>query len=306
MADLRARAALLFSRHRQWPSPRAQRVLLAAASVGFVVGAVAAVRRLELDPAAVHWGAVAAVAVVGVPLTVLTNAVEYAVSARVVGRRVPPATATRIAVLATAANLLPMPGAALVRVQGLRSAGAAYGRAASSTAAVGLSWLGVAALAAGLSLLTTTHWPVGPPLAAAGAALLVPAFALTASGVREPGRRRRLFAAVCGVEVAAVAVKSLRYVLLLYALDAGPDVAAAAMLTLAGVLAAAAGLLPGGFGLRELLAFLLAPVAGVSAAVGFLASALDRVVGLVAFSPIAAALAVRRSSWADRDQGRAR
>ncbi|MDQ3612516.1 MAG: lysylphosphatidylglycerol synthase domain-containing protein, partial [Actinomycetota bacterium] len=144
--------------------------------------------------------------------------------------------------------------------------------------------------------LTTAHWAVGPPLAAAGAALLVPAFALTASGVRERRRRRRLFAAVCAVEVAAVSVKSLRYALLLYALDARPDVAGAAMLTLAGVLAAAAGLLPGGFGLRELLAFLLAPVAGVSAAVGFLASALDRVVGLVAFSPIAAVLAVRRPS----------
>ncbi|MBW3602623.1 MAG: flippase-like domain-containing protein [Actinobacteria bacterium] len=296
MADLRARAERLLSRSRRWPSPRAQRRLLAVASVGFVAGGVAAVRGLELDPAAVRWGAVAAVAVVGVPLTVLANAVEYAVSARVVGRRVALGAATRIAVLATAANLLPMPGAALVRVQGLRSAGAGYGRAASSTAAVGLSWLGVAALLAGLSLLTTPRWGVGPALAGAGAALLGAAFALTASQARDPRRRRRLFVAVCAVETAAVMVKALRYLLLLYALDAGPDVAGAAMLTLAGVLAAAAGLLPGGFGLRELLAALLAPVAGVSAAVGFLASALDRVVGLVALSPVAAFLAARRPS----------
>ena len=57
-------------------------------------------------------------------------------------------------------------------------------------------------------------------------------------------------------------------------------------------LAAAAGILPGGFGLRELIAAALAPLVGLPASAGFAATAINRVMGIVVLAPITAALAL--------------
>jgi uncharacterized membrane protein YbhN (UPF0104 family) len=49
---------------------------------------------------------------------------------------------------------------------------------------------------------------------------------------------------------------------------------------------------PGGFGLRELIAALLAPLVGLPASAGFAATAINRVIGIVVLAPVTAALAL--------------
>ncbi len=49
---------------------------------------------------------------------------------------------------------------------------------------------------------------------------------------------------------------------------------------------------PGGLGLRELLSASLGPLIGLSATVGFLAAALDRLVDVVVYGPLAIAVGI--------------
>lgn len=93
--------------------------------------------------------------------------------------------------------------------------------------------------------------------------------------------------AVVGVETLAVGIGAFRLYLILLALGEPATLTAATLLTLASVLASAIGVFPGGLGLRELLASALIPLADLGSAVGFLASAVDRIVGLAVHAPMA-------------------
>ena len=52
------------------------------------------------------------------------------------------------------------------------------------------------------------------------------------------------------------------------------------------IAASAVGFLPGGIGLREVIAAGLAPLVGLPASLGYLSAALDRVVGLTVLVPV--------------------
>ena len=71
------------------------------------------------------------------------------------------------------------------------------------------------------------------------------------------------------------------------------DLASAAVLNVASVVAAAAGVLPGGLGLREAVAGFLAPLVDAPAAAGAVAATLDRLLGLPTVAVGALVLAVR-------------
>jgi hypothetical protein len=70
------------------PSRPAQRLLIAGRVVLFVGAAVVAASRLPPPSAAVRWWFLLPVAGIGVPASVLLNAVEFRVSARMAGTRV--------------------------------------------------------------------------------------------------------------------------------------------------------------------------------------------------------------------------
>jgi hypothetical protein len=69
-------------------SRRSERRLVAGGVVLFVAAAVVAATRLPPPPAAVRWWLLMPVAIVGVPASVLINALEFRVSARMAGTRV--------------------------------------------------------------------------------------------------------------------------------------------------------------------------------------------------------------------------
>lgn len=270
---------------------RAKRVLLGVAATVFVVGGFLALRALELDPARIRWVPLVLAAVVGVPVTALVNAGEYVVTARVVEQRVRLVPALRISVLSTAANMLPLPGAALVRIRALRELGPTYRSATSATVIVGFTWMGVSATLAGAWLAGTGAYVRGGPFLAAGLALLGGAWALLVRTVEEPPRRRRVAAAALGIEIVSVLTSAARIVLVLAGLGLDPSVVGGLVLAVSGSAAAAAGIFPAGLGIREVISAGLAPIAGLSAAAGFAASAVNRVLGILMHAPITAGLA---------------
>jgi hypothetical protein len=285
--------ARLYAATRRPPSPRAQSALLAIAAVVFLVGGWYAFRALDLAFADVRWVPLVIAAVIGVPLSLFANTLEYVVSARMLQHRVALLPAVQLTTMSTAANLLPIPGAFLVRVQGLRALGSRYDQAAASTAVIGLVWIGVSAALAAVFLAVYDSWLAAAAFAIVAVAVLVAAYAWLARTVRVPAERRRLAALAVAVELFAVGVDAGRLLLVLVGLRVDASVGQAAVLAVSSSLAAAAGILPGGFGLRELIAALLGPLVGLSASAAFASTALNRVLGMVVMAPITVALALR-------------
>lgn len=298
MQDFFRRALVrLGSRHRSLRlRPVLQRTLLTVAIGIFVVGGILTVRSLGLDLSELSWGPLLLVGLVGVPATAALNAVEYSISARVLGHRVIFLSALRVSLLSTAANLLPLPGGPVVRVQALHGLGSGYAKATASTASIGLFWVGISGLVAGLWVGTAGQRLFGALLVLGGGLSVAAGYALLNHQVSDARARVGLLTAIVSVEVALVALQAVRLLLVLQGLGEQPILSQALVLTLGGVIAAAVGLFPGGLGLRELLAAGLAPLVSMSPALAFLASAADRVLGIFFYSPIAVALLLRSFS----------
>lgn len=282
----------LYAATNRLPSPRVQRALLAVAAVVFFAGGWYALASLDIAVGDVRWPPLLIAAFVGVPLTLLANTFEYIASARILRHRVAFVPALQLTTVSTAANLLPIPGAFLVRVQGLRMLGSRYGKALGSTAVIGMAWIGISALLACVLLALFGHWIAAVVFGAAGTPLLALAHVWLTRAVPAAAERRRLTALVLAVELFAVMTNAVRLVLILVALRVDASVDQALVLAVSSSLAAAAGILPGGFGLRELIAALLAPLVGLPASAGFAATAINRVMGIVVLAPVTAALAL--------------
>ncbi|MDZ7678645.1 MAG: hypothetical protein U5K29_08835 [Acidimicrobiales bacterium] len=274
------------------------RVLYLVAAAAFVAAALigwSALPDLDQDP---RWWLIAVGVVAAAPLTALVNGAEYAVTARLVGYRVGTVEATRIAILASAANLLPLPGAVAVRAQALRRRGATTGRAVWATAVAGAVWVGVALLAAGILQLDGDHRAAA--LTATLLGVVVVAGAAVAAWTLTRGLPVGPVLALVAVEVASVAVGAGRYLLVVHALGFAIEPRQAIALAVAGILASLIGILPGGLGVRELLAGAIAPLVGLAASVGVIGSAVDRLIGLPALAVMALAVSARPPPDADQ------
>lgn len=284
-------------------SANADRALLAAAALLFVAAFAFGLRAVPEGTVEVTAWPFVVLALVAIPLANLANACEYAVAARIGGQRVPAGEALEVSVLSSAANLLPLPGAALVRVRAMRRRGTSYRRALSVTALVGGAWLATSlVLAGGLLALdggsVVADAGVAAVLGAGSLGLLASAVAvrsLAPSGDVVP-----LSVALLATEVLTVAVAAVRYLLVLHGLGIEVGVEQAVALTVAGVIASALGFVPGGLGLREALAGIIAGLVGLPVATGVLAAAVDRLVGLPVLAVLATAFAFRGRSRASR------
>jgi hypothetical protein len=287
----------LSNRLAGFPSPRTQRLLLLGALPLLVVGAVLSYRHADLAVGDLRVLPLFLAATLGLPPVVAVNAWEYRLTGRAVGQRIGGRASFEIAILSTVLNYLPGHGGALLRIQTLRRDGSAYRRAGGATIAAGLLWLGVAGTIPGVWLLVDGSVGVGAVLALGGlGALSVGALAL-ASAAQRDGHWVRLLMVLTFAEVLSVLSLAFRYYLILLAVgyDTRPAVAAT-VLALAAVLAAATGVMPGGLGVRELVASVLGPLAGLPVSLAFLVTAIDRVLGLTGHALAAIPLLRRRGA----------
>ena len=297
-ADVGARLqpALGWLTGRRARSAGADRALLSAAALLFVVLFAFGLGAVPAGTVEITAWPFALLALVAVPAGNVANACEFAVAARMAGRRVPAAEALEVSVLGSAANMLPVPGAALVRMRAMRRGGTGYGRALSITAVVGGAWLATSLLAAGAFLAVHREPTVGGGSVAAtiGAGSLgLAAVAVAIRSLAPASSASRLCGALLATEVLSVVVAAVRYLLVLRGLGLDVAVEQAVALTVATVLASALGFVPGGLGLREALAGVIAGMVGLPAATGVLAAAVDRLVGLPVLAALAAAFAAR-------------
>jgi glycosyltransferase involved in cell wall biosynthesis len=265
---------------------------LGLAAVGFVVGLVVALSSTELEFWELRWPALAAAILVGVPGMAIANAAEYNVAAAIEGKAVGLAAAMRIAVLSTAANLLPLPGGPIVRAKALADEGVRGTDAALVTILMGAAWLATSLVVAGL--VGGLEFSAAVLVSGIGLSIGI-GVALALRSKIPSSDRRRLIAAVGMVELAATGATALRMWLVAQAL--GFDIGMGAfVLGLSPVLGAIVFFIPAGLGVREMVASLAAPAVGLDPAAGFLIASVDRLVGMAVHGTAAMFFALRASS----------
>lgn len=290
MTDWAARVGAWRERAGRVASGPAGRWISAVVVVALVVASVLAVRSLPEGVRSLRWGPLVLLVLLGLPGLAL-NGLEYQLTTRLAGVPTSFPSALRVAVYGTAANLLPLPGASAVRVGAMHSTGARLGRATAMTAAVGVAWIGVSLLGPGLLLAGDgVAWVVF--LAGAVAATAVAGELIRRA---EPRPLRHVavdLAQVLALEAVLVLLQAVRLAAALAALGIRWDATAALTLASAASLAAAVGILPGGLGVREAIAGVLAPLIGLSAGDALVATVFDRAASLAVVA-LAAAVVLR-------------
>lgn len=283
-------------------SPAAKRWLLGSALALFVVVSVASFSTLPDDVTWRPW-LVLLLVFVTTPLTVTANAAEYRVMAAISGHRVSWVESARLTVLATAANLLPLPGGIVVRTQALRREGTTYRRALAANAAAGLTWIAVGCLAAGVLL---GFRPDEVPLAVVAALLLAGGAGLAAVWLllrrADAAAAHRHLGGLFVVELVTVAISSVRIYLAFQLMGQAVEPVQAVALSASLIIAAAIGIFPAGLGIREVLAGAIGVAVGLSTSESIAATAVDRIAGQVGLAILAAVmLGTVRNRAADRE-----
>jgi len=264
--------------------------LLIAALAAFIAFTILGVRALPPIDKPIRWELIAIAGLVCVPVIVVLNSLEFRLMAHFADHHPPMLEIVQITILGSAANLLPMPGAVMVRLANLRKAGVRVKRGLNLTAIIGLAWLGTAGVLGGLvQIFSHTAFAlialaIGTTLLGIGTMMLWRAL--------EPGMRLGGALELLAIETGFIVMQAFRLFLIAAALRFDVSFAQAATLTIASVAAAAIGFLPSGLGAREGLAALLAPIVGFPAAVGLVITAVDRLVSLAVLSVLAAIVTI--------------
>jgi hypothetical protein len=282
-ADLRRRLADLeiWMRSRVPASGWRRHALVVGILAALGVAAVVAVRNLP-EGTSVRWAPVVALAV-ATSATLVLNALEHAATARLAGGRERFVAALRVSVYGNIANLLPVPGSVVVRVQALRNRGHRGTVALAATAAVGVCWIAVSFALAAPLLLGSQTWLGAGLLAGAASGMVL----CVAWGRRLPAARPGpLWVRVVLIEAAKVGVQAFRLHLALVAVGVDPSIGQSFALGISVSVSSATAFLPAGLGVREAIATALGAMVGLPAAVGLLATLVDRAVGLAMALPL--------------------
>ena len=283
----------LLEQRAQPLSPVSRNTILGASTVGILAASIWAWRSSNLQVSDLNWKPIVILLVVAAPLSLLLKAAEFALAARIAGQRPPLSQLLEIAVVSSAANLLPLPGSPLVTVRSISEGGSSYGTALAASAVPGFTWLGVTGVGGGIAIVIVGPLVLGAVVIALGIGALTATLILFRSTAPAAGRLA-LVVSIVAVESGWLAVSALRLGLAVTALGVHIDPAQALALSVAGALTVAIGFLPGGLGLREALIAGLSPLIGLSFDTGVLLGSLDRVVWLFFLTIAGAILATRR------------
>jgi hypothetical protein len=270
--------------------PSLRRRVLYVASVLFLVGCAWSVARRPDLTTTLRLAPALAQVLFAIPLTVAANALEFRLTARMVEAEVSFGQALEVSILGSAANLLPIPGALLVRVAQLRAGGIGARRGTSANLVVGLMWIGVAFVYAGSWLIASAQPGLGSAFVASGLAALGCSVILG----RSLGAGYRLLAWTLANKVSIVLIESIRVFLCFRVLGVAATYSQSAVLVVSSVVGSAISLVPAGLGVREVVSAALAPLVGVAAPVAFLGAVVSRVLEVVVLVPLALLLARRR------------
>jgi len=276
------RASGIARRYANWVTSLS--ILLFAVTIGV------AIHYTPVDLLTLAPGPLLAVFVLLIPSTLLINSLRVHVSAKALGTCRGMGASVRAALLSSAANLLPLPGGAVVRVSHI-AAGDANKLVSAGSVTIASIALSLAIGIAGLSV-SIGFRPNAGRLGIAGLSI---AACLAAATLLWLVRRIRPLHAwqLASIELAAIAAESARLWTCLAALHSAVSPENAIALSLNTVIGSLFGLAPGGLGVRELVGASIAATVRISAATVVIAIALNRLLGMTFMA--LALLALRRT-----------
>jgi hypothetical protein len=240
-------------------SPRVQQALLVAAAVFLLVGLALSINAHPQVLAQTYWPYLLVVIAVNLPLGLALVVAEFMVSARLIRASISVRYALFTVICGSAANMLPLPGAFMARMAGLKSVGARYRDGAYATLLTNLVWLSLSFLWSGAWLASVEAGPITLLMLTMG--VLLGGLCLLAA--KWLNARALDILVLFATRLALIANQSARLLLCLL------------------------------FGIREGTAAALGPIIGLTAAAGFLAAFLNRILDLAVLAPLAAILAWR-------------
>jgi uncharacterized membrane protein YbhN (UPF0104 family) len=279
---------------RALSNPFWRRTILLVAALWFGAGVALSVYADPHRFSDLQWQPIVWLIAVAIPITIALNSLEFTLSGRLIGTHIGFRSAMETTIIGGVANMLPLPGGIVVRVAALKAAGASFKHGSLTILFNTFLWFGVALVYAGAWIAALAAIWLGSMFLAAGLAILIASFAITRQSLKE----WRVTMWLTLNKVGLVLIDALRIFLCLWALSAAGGFGQASVLTASSVIGSAVSFVPAGLGVREAVAALLAPVVGLAASSAFLATSLNRLIGLAVTTPIAAYLAVRQSATA--------
>lgn len=273
-------------------NPALRRGVLVMAAVGFVIGIWLSFRAQPDILARVELVPLILLVAVAIPATLALNALEFSLSARLIGQQLPFRKAMEITIIGSVANMLPLPGGTMMRIASLKAEGASFKKSTSATLYVALVWCGVGLIYSGTWLAILGRSLPGSGLITAGGAILIVCIIATYRLLGDI----KFTGMIVSAKVILVIVDAYRTYLCLLALGVLATFGQASVLALSSLLGASFSIVPAGLGVREGASALLGPVIGISAASAFLAASLSRILGMAVTFPLALALGLKKSA----------
>ena len=250
-------------------SHRTPIILIATALFGgFLVYSASS---MGINPGNIRWHwLVLALAIV--PFAMLANAFELVLCARGTGRRMSVATAFSYSAAATIANILPVPAGLALRARALVVQGAGWMESGKILAVAALLWLSMAIACVGLALIPDTG----------GTVILLSGVLASATIAGWTAWHANIQIAIGFLMVrgAIMALLIARLFLCLVAIGQAVPIRESAIFTLAGVVGNGVAIVPSGIGIAEGIGAAMAGLVGALPAAGFLALAINRLLGL--------------------------
>lgn len=265
------------SLRQRWRTP-----LILFGVVIFALGGLWSVRALNLRFSDIAFLPALLIFAVLAPANTALAAVTLQITGRAIGCVVTFRTAMGVASSATLAELLPLPGGAMVRGAALVQHGATAKDAAWIITLTAILTLGMTVGLAGLALVAYGRTTVG-----GGVCLVSLVSLLVLGGIIARRLGRRVLVSMLSIRFATLGLSILRLSAAFATIHQSVTLIEPALLTVSSTLGAAVSIVPAGFGINEVVAGALATLVSVPPSSAFLAVALNRIIDMCANAVIA-------------------
>lgn len=213
---------------------------------------------------------------IGAPIHVLLNAYVLTQSARYDEKEMAFANAVEVTLMGSAANLLPIPGAVLSKIGGLKAHGLSAAKITQILLLTALIWGALSFFWAGVAALILGSVYVAMLFGAVGAVMTMAIYFL------QRGRRGGAPLARIGlVRLLNLPVEAIRFIVLMAIAGVSLNIVEASIFSVAGFVATSSMIFPAGLGIYEATVALLSQLVSVDPAVAFLVSVIGRIAYLI-------------------------
>jgi uncharacterized membrane protein YbhN (UPF0104 family) len=261
--------------------------MLIFAGLLFVSGSYWSFQQVGISPAELKLGPLTILACLMVP-SLLYGGLGLNLLARSARLSIPLGKASVIAAYAYLAEMLPIPGGAIIRATALMKAGGSLQRSSALVLLTAILWISLAMLGTGLALLQT-HQHLAVPALLVGGGSAIPIFGWLWSTAGIAIAVQTLLHRIAGIALMAVRLQFAFAVL-----HTSIDFTQTLPFALASLIGSASSIAPAGLGVSESLAALTATVSAYPPSTAFLAVGIDRLLSLVACACVALFTQLRR------------